>query len=165
MVAGYYDGAMGTYTCSGTDTCTVDVNGKGELTAASDGWIFTPADGAKVDVADEDFLSYGFWLKKTTKDGVVTYNEVAPFTMADGIRDRDYRNGHRFCLLQGRAVGVYVHNVLTAGGGMVESRTAGHFTAKASLMATFGQPDVHCRNLAELHHRNHQQVHAGRWGG
>ena len=30
---------------------------------------------------------------------------------------------------KGDAVGVYVHNVLTPGGGMVESRTAGHFTA------------------------------------
>ena len=39
---------MGTYTCAGDTSCTVTVNGKGELTAASDGWIFTPADGATV---------------------------------------------------------------------------------------------------------------------
>ena len=161
MVAGYYDGAMGTYTCSGDVNCTVDVNDKGELTAASDGWIFTPADDEKVYVADSDFLSYGFWLKKTTKDGVVTYNEVAPFTKVEGmsattgtvIGSASYKGG---------AVGVYVHNVLTAGGGMVESRTAGHFTAAANLKAYFGLGPQHCRKSARLHHRNHQPVHAGR---
>ena len=145
MVAGYYDGAMGTYTCfaDANASCTVDVNGKGELTAASDGWIFTPADGAKVDVADMDFLSYGFWLKKTTTDGVVTYNEVAPFAMAHGMGMPDTTGTVTgSASYEGDAVGVYVHNVLTAGGGMVESRTAGHFTAKASLMAYFGNPEV-----------------------
>ena len=132
--------ARWTYTCSGDDPCTVTVNGKGELTAASDGWIFTPADGEKVDVADTDFLSYGFWLKKTTKDGVVTYNEVAPFTMAhDMTATTGTVTGS--ASYDGSAVGVYVHNVLSAGGGTVESRTAGHFTANASLMAYFNQPD------------------------
>ena len=139
MVAGYYDGAMGTYTCSGTADCTVDVNDKGELSAASDGWIFTPADDENVYVADKDFLSYGFWLKKTTKDGVVTYNEVAPFAMAHEMADSEGAVTGS-ASYKGDAVGVYVHNVLTPGGGMVESRTAGHFTAKASLMAYFGQP-------------------------
>ena len=141
MVAGYYDGAMGTYTCSGTNNCTVAVNSKGELTEASDGWIFTPADGVKVDVPDTDFLSYGFWLEKTTKDGVVTYDEVAPFTMAhDMAASGGTVTGS--ASYEGGAVGVYVHNVLTAGGGMVESRTAGHFTADASLMAYFGGTDI-----------------------
>ena len=65
-VAGTYNGAMGTYTCSGTTDCTVTVNDKGMLTAASNGWIFTPAMGATSDVPDADCLHYGFWLKKTT---------------------------------------------------------------------------------------------------
>ena len=33
-------------------------------------------------VADAEYLRYGFWLKKTTKDGATTYNEVETF--ADG---------------------------------------------------------------------------------
>ena len=141
MVAGSYDGAMGTYTCFGETSCTVTVNGKGELTAASDGWIFKPADGAKIDVADMDFLSYGFWLKKTTKDGVVTYNEVAPFTMAHGMTASDVSNVTGKAEYKGGATGVYVKNVYSAGG-VIETATAGFFTADASLMAYFGGLDV-----------------------
>ena len=43
-------------------------------------WHFTPAEGATSDVADADYLHYGFWLKKTTDaDGATTYNEVQTF--------------------------------------------------------------------------------------
>ena len=39
-----------------------------------------PMTGAKSDVADADYLHYGFWLMKTTdEDGVLTYNEVETF--------------------------------------------------------------------------------------
>ena len=36
-------------------------------------------------MADADYLHYGFWLKKTTKDGATTYNEVETFAKATGI--------------------------------------------------------------------------------
>ena len=85
-VAGTYNGAMGTYKCAGAGDCSVTVNGKGMLTAASDGWIFTPAMGATSDVADADYLNYGFWLMRTTDaDGVLTYDEVETFAGATGI--------------------------------------------------------------------------------
>ena len=39
--------------------------------------------GATSDVADADYLHYGFWLKKTTtQDGATTYNEVETFAGA-----------------------------------------------------------------------------------
>ena len=140
MVAGTYNGADGTYTCTGTANCTVSVNAMGMLTAASDGWIFTPAKDATSDQPDYDYLNYGFWLKKTTdEDGVVTYNEVAPFHMAVSMAaSAGAVTGS--ASYEGSAVGVYVHNILSEGGGMVDSRTAGHFTADASLKAYFAQP-------------------------
>ena len=148
MVAGYYDGAMGTYTCSGDATCTVDVNGKGELTAASDGWIFTPADGGKVKVyvADSDFLSYGFWLKNTTKDGATTYNEVETFAEATGFDDTDTTAEGLgavtgTAMYKGGSVGVYVKNVLDVQANIV-SATSGHFSADVDLTANFGGGDV-----------------------
>ena len=55
------------------------------LTAASEGWIFTPAEGATSDVADAEYLHYGFWLMRTTKDGATTYNEVETFAEATGF--------------------------------------------------------------------------------
>ena len=46
--------------------------------------------GAKSDVQDADYQHYGFWLKKTTKDGATTYNEVETF--ADSEDDASGRN-------------------------------------------------------------------------
>ena len=85
-VVGAYNGAPGTYRCNGSSSCTVTLNAKGEVTAVSNGWIFTPDEGAMSPVPDSDYLHYGFWLKKTTdKDGVTTYNAVQTFAGATGI--------------------------------------------------------------------------------
>ena len=138
-VAGTYQGGEGTYKCTGNTDCTVTVNNKGELTAATDGWIFIPASGATVDVADADYLHYGFWLKKTTdEDGVLTYNEVQTFAgssvdASGGVADVDGSATYK-----GGATGVYVHSV-TKTDGTRESATAGQFKADATLEATFGQ--------------------------
>ena len=142
MVAGYYNGAMGTYICSGTANCSVTVNAKGELTAATDGWIFKPADGATSDQPDYDYTHYGVWLKKTMdSDGVVTYNEVETF--ADS---RLNESGAVTAVLgsatyEGGAVGVYVHEVVNSDGSRA-SATSGHFKADVSLTAIFGQVPV-----------------------
>ena len=147
-VMGSYNGAMGTYRCdTGQDgaNCTVMVNAKGELTGISTGWVFTPDEDATSDVPDADYLHYGFWLKKTTDaDGAVTYNEVETFagsSVAASVgTDIDAVEG--MASYEGGAAGVYVRNVYTSGGGSIESRTSGHFTADASLMVYFGGNDV-----------------------
>ena len=112
---GTFNGAPGTYTCA-DDDCTLSTSmTMGELDAVVGTWYFTPDAGATSDVADSDFLSYGFWLKKTTKDGVVTYNEVETFATAEGILRGDYRLSGAVtgsASYKGGAVGVYVHNVL-----------------------------------------------------
>ena len=78
--SGFYDGAPGTYECTGTTNCTVTVNEDDEVTAASAGWQFTPNAGATVKVGDSDYLTYGFWLDTTTKDGDITsYDAVQTF--------------------------------------------------------------------------------------
>ena len=139
-VAGTYNGAMGTYKCTGTTDCTVTVDDKGKLTAASDGWIFTPAAGATSDVADANYLSYGFWLKKTTKDGETTYNEVDTYAMAEGhpeTVDADVGAVVGMATYSGDAVGVYVKNVTDEAGAIV-SATSGHFVADLMLDAKFG---------------------------
>ena len=141
-VDGTYDGAPGTYRCTDTTDCTVelerDAKGKVSITAMSDGWIFTPDDKAKVYVVDTEYASYGVWLQRTTDaDGVLTYDLVNTF--ADGtdatanVTDVDGTASYK-----GSALGVYVHNVLDAGG-EVASATSGMFTADAALTATFGQ--------------------------
>ena len=141
-VAGSYNGAPGTYKCAGTGTsCTVTVDDKGKLTAASDGWIFTPGMGAKSDVQDDDYVHYGFWLKKTTKDGATTYNEVETFAGSEDGESGSVVSVEGTASYEGGAVGVYVKNAFDPDG-VIDTATAGHFKADASLMAYFGGDDV-----------------------
>ena len=141
--AGTYNGAMGTYRCNGVVECTVGFDEDGKINAIGDGWIFTPDAGAKSDVADDEYLHYGFWLMRTTKDGETTYNEVETFagsklaaSVGDGIGTVEGSATY-----EGGSVGVYVKNVLDDQADIV-SATSGHFSADVELTANFGGDDV-----------------------
>ena len=142
---GTYNGAMGTYRCDGTDDCMVTVNAKGAITAVSAGWVFTPDAGATSDVADANYLSYGFWLQKTTdEDGVLTYDEVETFATAVGhttTGNTGLSDVTGSATYDGSSVGVYVKNVLDDQANIV-SATSGHFSADVELTATFGGGNV-----------------------
>jgi hypothetical protein len=146
--AGTYNGAMGTYRCNGDADCTVTLDADGMITGMSDGWIFTPAMGATSDVADASFLSYGIWLKRTTKDGETTYNEVEAFTQAMGIPatvGTDIAGVVGSATYMGNSTGVYVKNVYepsTSGEQEIVSATSGLYTAAVTLTANFGGDDV-----------------------
>ena len=141
---GTFNGAPGTYTCDSAD-CTLSTNPMGELDAVGGTWYFTPDPDAKSYVADADYLTYGFWLKRTTDDmDETTYNEVETFAMssrpASTGSDLDAVEGS--ASYEGGATGVYVKNVYDSGGGSIETATSGFFTADVSLMAYFGGGDV-----------------------
>ena len=109
------------------------------------GWIFTPDPMATTDQPDYEYLSYGFWLQKTTdEDGVVTYDEVETFARADGIArtgNASIGDVEGTATYSGGAVGVYVKNVLDSQANIV-SGTSGHFSADVELNANFGGDDV-----------------------
>ena len=148
---GTYNGAMGTYRCNatGNDDCTATVNAKGEITAMSAGWVFTPAAGATSDVPDDEYLSYGFWLQKTTDgDGVLTYDEVETFATAHGMEASPTSGIETVtgsASYEGGAVGVYVKNVLDDQANIV-SATSGHFKAAVELEASFGGGNIGINN-------------------
>ena len=142
--AGTYNGAMGTYRCNATDAdCTVTLDTKGAITAMTVGWVFTPDAGATSDVADANYLSYGFWLKRTTDgDDVLTYNEVETFATATGPGHPETGGSDVGMVVgsatyEGSAVGVYVKNVLDDEAN-ITTATSGHFTADVELNADFG---------------------------
>ena len=140
--AGTYNGAMGTYRCDGDADCTVTLDAEGAITGLSDGWIFTPATGATSDVADADYLHYGFWLKRTTDaDGAITYDEVETFAGSLIPASGGVTAVVGSATYEGGAVGVYVRNVFDSEG-EIDTATSGHFNADASLMAYFGGGDV-----------------------
>ena len=139
-IMGTYEGAMGVYKCNAAG-CSVTVDGEGTVSAVSgdNDWIFIPADGVTVDVADTDYLHYGFWLKRTTdEDGVLTYNEVETFAGSSVAASGDVSSVTGTATYEGGATGVYVHTVDNPDGTRNRA-TSGHFTADASLTATFGQ--------------------------
>ena len=149
-VMGYYNGGMGTYTCNdaGATACTVTVNAKGEVTGITTNWIFTPATGATSDVVDADYLAYGIWLKRTTKDGETTYNEVESFTMASGISPTvvgEIEDVEGSATYTGNSTGVYVKNV-TDNTGAISSSTSGLYSALVNLTANFGGNNIGTNN-------------------
>ena len=142
--AGTYNGAPGTYRCNrtGGDDCTVTLDADGAIDGMSDGWIFTPDAGATSDVADADYLHYGFWLMRTTDaDGATTYNEVETFAGSSIAASGGVAEVRGMASYEGGAVGVYVKNVFDSKGA-IDTATSGHFKADASLMAYFGGMDV-----------------------
>ena len=148
-VMGSYNGAMGTYRCndaSDTATCTATVNAMGEVTAISTNWIFTPAKGETVDVADGDYLHYGVWLMKTAQDdGSDEYNQVETFADSSLLEATNVAQVTGSASYKGGAAGVYVRNVYiasTEGVQELDYANSGHFTAAVNLTATFDQVPV-----------------------
>ena len=149
-VVGAYNSAPGTYRCNGNSDCTVTLNDKGEVTAVSSGWVFTPDEGAMSPVPDSDYLHYGFWLKKTTdEDGVTTYNAVQTFagSSIQEFPQSDMRSVLGSATYEGGAAGVYARKVFDVTGVVdpeksLGSATAGAFTADIELTAKFGGDDV-----------------------
>ncbi len=143
---GTFDGAPGTIKCNGAsgESCTVTLDADGKITTVGGSWIFTPAAGAVVDVPDASYLYYGFWVKKTEKDGATTYNAVQTFTGEVGINpfpSGDMLNVFGTASYEGGAAGVYVKKTFTADGEIVTA-TSGTFTANVDLMVYFGGDDV-----------------------
>ena len=137
-----FNGAPGKLKCAGDNPCTVTLDPAGKITEFGNGWEFTPAVGATVDVADKDYLHYGFWLQKTTDaDGADTYTEVQTFAGSSVDQSTDVSAVTGTAEYNGGAVGVYVKNVYNPDR-TIASATSGHFQAKASLMAYFTGNDV-----------------------
>ena len=143
-VMGMFNGAPGTFECVSSG-CSLVTDADGDLATVNGTWRFTPDMGAMVDVPDDEYLSYGFWLSQTEdSDGAITYDEVETFAMAHGY---DANTGTDIGEIDGTAsysgdsVGVYVMNVTDTQGGILSS-TSGHFVADVSLDASFGGGDV-----------------------
>ena len=140
-VKGTFDGATGTFECVvANGMCTLNTDADGKLTMLTAGdWQFTPDDGETVSVTDADYLHYGFWLKKTVKDGVTTYNEVQTFAGSSLLATTEANIGMVVvgsAKYEGDAAGVYAYNTVKADSS-IDNRSAGTFTADVSLTAHF----------------------------
>ena len=133
---GRFDGAMGTYDCRAAN-CSVTVDDDGEVATMSGTWVFTPDSGAMVDVADRDYLTYGFWLSTTTKDGAIaSYDTVQTFATSSLPTSTGLGTVTGTATYEGDAAGVYVHETKKEDG-TNDTVTSGRFTADVALKAYF----------------------------
>ena len=135
-VPGSYHGVSGTYGCdtgtSRTDACTASVAARGFTLTGT--WTFTPSSpNARVmESADVDYASYGWWISKAENDGPFTASAFHDFKGTAGtVEIADLVAGTATYV--GGAAGKYALSSTTGG-----TNDAGHFTARATLKAEFG---------------------------
>ena len=140
---GMFDGAPGTFTCAAAD-CTLSTDGDGKLASVAGIWYFTPDEGAKVPVADDDYLHFGWWLNspdEANDDGEYEYmldtfygGSTAPFT-GDEVAVVEGKAKY-----SGAAAGLYATRTFEDGD--ATGANDGTFTADVALTAAFGGDDV-----------------------
>ena len=153
MFTGTVHGIPGTFSCDAADDalCTAPetfTDGKvnGGTDELSDGWMFTPDEGAISYTDDMEYLVFGWWLNKG-EDGKPDY--VHRITSAPGwgvVRTSASTLGTLLrgaATYKGAAAGKYA--MASAGEDMYEG---GHFTAMATLMVDF-DADLDATNDAD----------------
>ena len=126
--SGRYDGASGTFECTGT--CTVKHQGGSSYNLEAGDWTFTTSKTARVPVDDDSYLYFGWWKREAKPTGALSFamfsggtHEVAGTTAAlTGT-----------ATYTGPAAGQYA--VYQPAG---DDSGAGSFTARAALTANFG---------------------------
>ncbi|MDE0004535.1 MAG: hypothetical protein OXQ29_17745 [Rhodospirillaceae bacterium] len=136
MIPGSYRGVSGTYYCAptggGTD-CSAAKASSG-FTLGGGTWTFKPTDPETrfMGTPDAEYASYGWWLH-TAEDGTLTASAFADNKGADptALAIADLQGTATYT---GGAAGKYALYSATGG-----TNDAGHFTARATLNATFGE--------------------------
>ena len=139
--SGSFHGVSGTYSCdtgAGRDgTCTAAVAAAGGFTLGGTGtWTFKPssAEARVMESADTAYASYGWWLRKAANDGPFTasaFHDVKGTVTA--LVDATLNALEGTATYMGGAAGKYALASSTGG-----TNDAGHFTARATLEADFG---------------------------
>ena len=139
--AGMFDGATGTFTCSGPN-CTLTTDAAGKLFGVSAAnWYFIASEGATVDV--NDYLRFGFWLNESTDDeGGPAYTAAAIYGgSADPAPADTIRLVQGAASYSGSATGLYMRKTFAENGDPIPQE-GGQFTADANLAANFTGDDV-----------------------
>ena len=140
-VMGTFDGAPGTFECVSTG-CSIETDDDGALEDVRGTWRFTPDKGAMVNVADGDYLHFGYWLESTENDDGTSSYKFQAFSGGGMAFDGGaVENVHGTAEYSGSAGGMYVRKILDPNGS-VDLAAEGSFTANARLRAHFGGEDV-----------------------
>ena len=132
VIRGTYQGAMGNYRCSGT-ACSAEAEDDGAIDLTGQ-WFFVHDSGAMTSKPDANYLYFGWWLQKN-KDDEPTLASVFAGVQGDVDGDTALTNPNTLAgtaTYSGHAAGKFAKSDPLTGG------DAGHFTADATLTATFG---------------------------
>ena len=132
--SGTFHEAPGMYSCSGA-SCEATWTANG--IDLSEGWTFTPNDGARVTVPDPSFQTFGWWLLKNA-DGSMDAGPVHDHSFGDGNGLAGFVTLQGTATYKGKAVGKYA----IYSGAFSERSEAGHFSANATLNANFGDDNA-----------------------
>jgi hypothetical protein len=145
---GMFDGASGEYRCINSNGCSVSVDKDGKIGGIGDvsDFIFVPGMNAMIPVENEDYLSFGYWVRTTTTtdDEGESTRDYAVVTYASGgmqYTATQIQNLSGEATYTGSATGLYVQKTDVHGDGMgLVPTSTGQFGADVELMATFGTP-------------------------
>ena len=142
-VGGSYDGVPGEFRCATATGCQSTNDGKGSPSALVGDWYFKPTNPLqKVSAPDASYLYFGWWVRKNDKGMPTAASafsgvEAPDTTTADALRSDSGANLTGSATYNGSAVGKFAINNVLEGTG-----DGGHFTADATLIATFGDPST-----------------------
>jgi hypothetical protein len=146
---GTFAGAAGVYRCANAAGCSVERNAMGKFEPLTDGqWEFTPAAGELVDDLDADYLTYGFWLTTTVKEGAIaSYDTVQTFATSSltPTTNGELSAATGSATYKGDAAGVYVHKTMNDDGSL-NVASSGRFTADVDLTAYFEATSLRIAN-------------------
>ena len=136
-IPGSYHGVPGNYYCTPStraNGCSAAVAAEGFTLSSGDTWVFAPsnAESRVMDAADTAYASYGWWLRKAANDGPFTASAFHDFKGTAGTVDITNLVAGTATYVGG-AAGKYALASSTGG-----TNDAGHFTARATLEAEFG---------------------------
>ena len=129
--AGSVSGVAGTFSCTGADCDLPTTGADGALTSAQD-WTFVPNDpNGTIDIEDDAYVSFGWWLNAM---GTMGEYEFDAFASVEGMAARAVAGGtvDGSATYKGAAAGKWAMQSTSD-----DSASGGHFTAAATLTADF----------------------------
>ncbi len=137
--AGTLQGGSGMFNCAQA-SCTVSADHEGTLNFGGN-WTFTFDEGSLVEVADADWLYFGWWIDRPEEAGTDGSYAYRFQTLAGGMTPFDTGSSGLNAVegsasYAGAAAGVYAQTEVS--GGRVTGAKVGEFTARAELEANFG---------------------------
>ena len=126
-LSGRFDGASGTFQCSG-GACTVRHTGGGYVLDGD--WTFRTSKNSKVKVPDGEFMYFGWWRQKTNTTGATAFAYGTFSKVGSAVSGGGFATLQGSATYEGRAIGQYaIYQPLGTQSNHGEFKATARFTA------------------------------------